>query len=191
MKLGILIYEDAEVLDYAGPFEVFSTANRIIGKAFFEPVLLSQHGGLVKTRGGLEVNTAGIETVEQLDMLIVSGGVHTNVVGNPVIEKWVKHISSQVTYLVSICTGVFLLASSGCLTKGKVTTHWEDQHDLHESYPALEVLPNVRWVQQENIFTSGGIAAGIDVSLHLVSIIQDVTVARNTAKQMEVIWQDN
>ena len=188
MEIGIFIYQEAEVLDFAGPYEVFSTADRLLSSATFNPFLISQNGGLVQTRGGFEVNTKSIHEVNKLDILIVSGGVHKNIVGNLSVESWLKEISQEVVYLVSICTGVFLLASSGCLTSGKVTTHWEDQHELSIQYPTLDVISDYRWVQQGKIFTSGGIAAGIDLSLHLVSIISGELIANKTAKQMEVTW---
>ncbi|BHH82416.1 DJ-1/PfpI family protein [Desulforhopalus sp. 52FAK] len=191
MEIGILIYEEAEVLDFAGPYEVFSTAERLLNTSIFNPFLISQNGGLVKTRGGFEVNTKSIYEIDTLDILIVSGGVHENIVGNDVVESWVKEISEKVAYLVSVCTGVFLLASSGCVTSGKVTTHWEDQQDLSIKYPELDVISNARWVQQSKLFTSGGIAAGIDLSLHLVSLVEGESIAINTARQMEVTWQKN
>ena len=191
MEIGILIYEEAEVLDFSGPYEVFSTAERLLGTSIFNPFLISENGGLVKARGGFEVNTKSINDIDALDILIVAGGVHGNIVGNIAVEAWVKSISQNVAYLASVCTGVFLLASSGCVKTGKVTTHWEDQTDLSVKYPDLEVISNTRWVQQGNLFTSGGIAAGIDLSLHLVSLIEGENIAVNTANQMEISWHKN
>ncbi|MEO1181741.1 MAG: DJ-1/PfpI family protein, partial [Cyanobacteria bacterium J06636_28] len=86
----------------------------------------------------------------------------------------------------SICLAVFSANSNH-----KVTTHWEDIPDLRKSYPKLEVLENQRWVDEGNIITSGGISAGIDMSLHLVSKIHGLELAGKTAKQMEFDWTKN
>ena len=74
------------------------------------------------------------------------------------------------------------------LGKNRVTTHWEDQKELQDRFPDLTVIPNQRWVESEGIFTSGGISAGIDLSLHLVQVLSDRELALRTAKQMEYNW---
>jgi transcriptional regulator GlxA family with amidase domain len=90
-----------------------------------------------------------------------------------------------------VCTGAFLLAASGILTSGPVTTHWEDLADLARQFPALEVRDGVRWVDQGRIVTSGGISAGIDMSLHLVARLRDEALAQRTARQMVFQWTRN
>ena len=98
--------------------------------------------------------------------------------------------SARATAVASVCTGVFLLAEAGVVTKHSVTTHWEDIGDLKASYPDLEVQKSKRWVADENIISSAGISAGIDMSLHLVSILYSKMLAEKTAIQMEYHWEN-
>jgi transcriptional regulator GlxA family with amidase domain len=87
-----------------------------------------------------------------------------------------------------VCTGAFLLAQAGVLTDQPVTTHWEDIADLRAMFPALDVQEKVRWVRSGNITTSAGISAGIDMSLYLVSVLDSMSLAERTARQMEYDW---
>ncbi|MEO1619529.1 MAG: DJ-1/PfpI family protein, partial [Cyanobacteria bacterium J06632_3] len=100
-------------------------------------------------------------------------------------------VSKQAKLVASVCTGAFLLAEAGVLSTQKVTTHWEDIPDLRKSYPKLDVLENQRWVDEGTIITSGGISAGIDMSLHLVGKTHGLELAEKTAKQMEFEWTKN
>jgi len=107
------------------------------------------------------------------------------------VVNWIKEQSKKVKIIASVCTGAFLLAKAGIITNHKVTTHWEDIPDLRRDFPALDVIENVRWVDEGDIITSAGISAGIDMSLHLVSKIFDLELANKTAKQMQFDWSKN
>ncbi|MEO0647639.1 MAG: DJ-1/PfpI family protein [Cyanobacteria bacterium J06650_10] len=193
MNIGIYIYDEAEVLDFSGPFEVFSTASRVSETPNpFSVFLISETGKTVTARGDYEVNpTYSISDHPLIDVLIVVGGVHTGEMKKPLVLKWIAEASKQAKLVASVCTGAFLLAEAGVLSNHKVTTHWEDIPDLRKGYPKLEVLENQRWVDEGNIITSGGISAGIDMSLHLVSKTQGLELAEKTAKQMEFAWTKN
>lgn len=193
MNIGIYIYDEAEVLDFSGPFEVFSTASRVSNAPNpFSVFLVSETGSTVTARGGYEINPAyGFSDHPSIDVLIVVGGVHTGEMKKPPVLKWIKEVSKKAKLVASVCTGAFLLAEAGVLSSHKATTHWEDIPDLRKGYPNIEVLENQRWVDEGNIITSGGISAGIDMSLHLVSKIHGVELAEKTAKQMEFEWTKN
>lgn len=193
MNIGIYIYDEAEVLDFSGPFEVFSTASRVSNTPNpFEVFLISETGQPVMARGGYEVNPAyGFSDHPAIDILIVVGGVHTAEMKKPLVMQWIRETSKNAKLVASVCTGAFLLAEAGVLVNHRVTTHWEDIVDLSASFPNLEVLENLRWVDEGNIVTSGGISAGIDMSLHLVSKIHGIALAEKTAKQMEFDWTKN
>ena len=193
MNIGIYIYDEAEVLDFSGPFEVFSTASRLSKTPnLFSVFLIGETSKIVTARGGYAVSPAyGISDHPSIDVLIVVGGVHTGEMKKPLVLKWITEASKQAKLVASVCTGAFLLAEAGVLSNHKVTTHWEDTPDLRKSYPNLEVLENQRWVDEGTIITSGGISAGIDMSLHLVSKIHGLELAEKTAKQMEFDWTKN
>jgi transcriptional regulator GlxA family with amidase domain len=104
------------------------------------------------------------------------------------VTDWILDQSTKVQIVASVCTGVFLLAKAGVIYDHEVTTHWEDINDLQIQYPKLRVKQYVRWVEQGKIITSGGISAGIDMSLHLVKLMSSHQHAIATAKQMEFCW---
>ncbi len=187
MNIGIYIYDEAEVLDFSGPFEVFSTASRISNTPNpFGVFLVSETGHTVVARGGYQVKPSfGFADHPPIDVLIVVGGVHTEEMKKPQVLNWINDVTKTAKLITSVCTGAFLLAEAGVLSNSKVTTHWEDISDLRKRYPKLEVVEKQRWVDEGNIITSGGISAGIDMSLHLVSRIHGVELAEKTAKQME------
>ena len=191
MNIGILIYDGAEVLDFAGPFEVFSTAKRLC-EYDWQVNLIASEPRPIEARGGfVVVPHMGINQVSTLDVLVVVGGVHTQALQDVPLLAWLKDMASKVPQVVSVCTGVFLLAQTGCLDGRRVTTHWEDMADLQHQYPMLTVLAGKRWMVDGNYITSGGISAGIDMSLFLVSQWGGLALAERTAKQMEYRWHRN
>ena len=141
MNIGIYIYDDAEVLDFAGPFEVFSTADRIVSSdEIFNVFLVSESGGLVAARNGFQVQTSyGFSDHPAIDVLIVAGGVHEGELLKATVLRWIRQQADGATLVASVCTGAFLLAEAGVITDETVTTHWEDLGDLRERYPSLDV----------------------------------------------------
>lgn len=189
MNIGIYIYDNAEVLDFSGPFEVLSTANRL-GNKNWNVFLVSEKIDIVLARGGFPVDAHfSFDSHPNIDVLIVVGGIHTEEVKNPNVISWVSNVASKSKRVASVCTGAFILAEANLLNGLTVTTHWEDITALKANYPALNVVSNQRWVSQGKYMTSGGISAGIDMSLHLVSQLSSLGLAENTAKQMEYHWQ--
>ena len=190
MNVGIYIYDNAEVLDFSGPFEVFSVASRFLEeKEKFNVFLISEKETTVIARGNYKINSHyTFENVPQTDLLIIVGGIHTEEVKKTAVINWIKKQSQNAKIVASVCTGAFLLAEAKIITTHTVTTHWEDIPDLRKDYPSLDVVENVRWVDEGNILTSAGISAGIDMSLHLVSKIKDLELANKTAKQMQFDW---
>lgn len=190
MHIGIYIYDNAEVLDFSGPFEVFSTANRFLtGDRQHKVSLLAQKASLVHARGGFRVQPDfSISQHPPVDVLVVVGGVHTDEVKKAAVIDWIADAAKSAKVVASVCTGAFLLAQAGLLDGRDVTTHWEDCDDLQKDYPTLTVKRNARWLQSDQYFTSAGISAGIDMSLALVAFLYDKTIAEKTARQMEYDW---
>lgn len=193
MNVGIYIYDEAEVLDFSGPFEVFSTASRICPSEYpFNVFMISESGKTITARGGYKVKpTYAFHNHPEIHVLIVVGGVHAQEMKKPKVVAWIKKEADKAKLVASVCTGVFLLAEAGILTTQNVTTHWEDISDLRHNHPRLNVLETKRWVEEGNIVTSGGISAGIDMSLYLVSKLSSPDLAKKTAKQMEYTWATN
>lgn len=187
--IAIYIYENAEVLDFSGPFEVFSTAKRL-ANLNWNVVLIAEKLEPVIARGGYKVIPHyTINNHPPIDVLIVVGGIHTQEVKKKNIIEWIAKTAPKTQLLASVCTGVFLLAQAKLLNNLTVTTHWEDILDLANNYPELNVVNNKRWIKNNNIFTSAGISAGIDMSLQLVSELSTDELAVKTAKQMDYEWQ--
>lgn len=193
MNIGIYIYELAEVLDFSGPFEVLTTASRVSGgENPFSVFLIAEKEGLVKARAGYRVMPDfTIDKHPPLDVLMVVGGVHTDEMRKENVKDWISRQVSQVSLIATVCTGVFILASAQPHLLGRVTTHWEDQEDLKATFPHLDVIKEARWVDEGRVVTSGGISAGMDMSLYLVSRLHSRELAEKTARQMEYRWEEN
>lgn len=191
MNIGIYIYDDAEVLDFSGPFEVFSTAQRL-AKNEWNIFLVAQHNQPVNARGGFSVNPHySFADHPPIDLLLVVGGVHNNELTKAAVIDWIKRTAQLAPVVASVCTGAFLLAKAELLNDKNVTTHWEDINDLAAMFPSLNVVANKRWVSQGKFTTSGGISAGVDMSLALVAQLISPSHAEHTAKQMEYRWHKN
>ena len=191
MNIGIYIYDDAEVLDFSGPFEVFSAAKRLANNNW-QVFLVAEHAAPVIARAGFTVNPHySFADHPAIDLLIVVGGVHTAELTKPQVISWIKQTADSAKHVASVCTGAFLLAKAGLLDGLTVTTHWEDQADLANMFPTLNVIANKRWLSQGKFTTSGGISAGIDLSLALVEQLISPEHAEHTAKQMDYQWHKN
>ncbi|AXH12804.1 DJ-1/PfpI family protein [Halarcobacter bivalviorum] len=191
MNIGIYIYDNAEVLDFSGPYEVFSVANRFL-KEKHNLFFISEKDEVVKARGEYKVlSDYTIKSHPKLDVLIVVGGVHTAELEKQNVIDWIFQQTKTAKLIASVCTGIFLLAKAKVVINHSVTTHWEDIEDLKNSFPALKVKENIRWVDEGDIVSSAGISAGIDMSLHLVSKLYNEKLALKTAKQMQFDWKKN
>lgn len=191
MNTGIYIYENAEVLDFSGPFEVLSTAKRLAGNDW-NIFFVAESKSIINARGGFLITPHYcFDDHPPIDILIVVGGIHTNEVTNTNVIECISATDKLSKKTVSICTGAFLLAEAGLLDGLSATTHWEDIADFKVDYPAVNVVENQRWVCDGKYITSGGISAGIDMSLYLVSLLSSTELAEETAKQMEYRWNKN
>jgi transcriptional regulator GlxA family with amidase domain len=194
--IGILVYDEVEVLDVAGPFEVLSVATRVAGRRSpggppFRVVLVSRDGRPVRARAGFVMSPDhALGDAPNLDVLLVPGGVQDAVERDERVIRWVRERSETVEAVASVCTGAFVLAAAGLLDGRVATTHWEDAADLAERYPSVRVEPDRRWVDLGDVATSAGISAGIDLALHLVDRFEGRDLARATARQMDYPWPD-
>lgn len=191
VNVGILLFDEVEVLDFAGPFEVFSTASRLALRqqpnmpAPFTVFTISR-ADRVQARGGLFVLPQfRFDDHPPLDLLIVPGGDVAAELDKPDVIAWITAQSKTSRLVASVCTGAFLIGKAGLLDGKRATTHWEDIADLRRLSPSTDVIENERWVDEGSVITSAGISAGIDMSLHLVSRLAGLNLAVRTARQME------
>lgn len=198
MQIGILIFDEVELLDMAGPYEVFSTAARVHARGqfgtaapLFELCTVARSRAPVRARAGLRLQPDYIlGDHPPLDCAIVPGGVVDAELEQTELMRWIAAQASSAHILASVCTGALLLAQAGVLDGLEATTHWEDLAALQALRPGLRVLQGRRWVDQGTIVTSAGISAGIDMSLHLVERLHSRDLALRTARQMEFEWSE-
>uniref|UniRef100_UPI0034D3FB33 DJ-1/PfpI family protein n=2 Tax=Bacillus TaxID=1386 RepID=UPI0034D3FB33 len=163
-SVGIFLFNDVEVLDFAGPFEVFSVTEADEEKPF-TVYTVSQNGEMITARNGLKVKPDySIEDLPPIDILIIPGGkgVRENEMQNDIIINWVRQQMKEVKLMTSVCTGALLLAKAGLLEGLKATTHWASIQTFKKDFPNIEVMENVKFVDEGHIITSAGISAGIN-----------------------------
>ncbi len=196
MNIGIVLFDDVELLDMAGPYEVFTTAARVHARALptqaaplFAVCTLARSTDTVRARAGLRLQPDHtLQDHPPLDCAIVPGGVVDAELGRADLRAWIVAQQRTARILASVCTGSLLLAQAGVLDGLDATTHWEDIAALRALRPGLRVREGVRWVDAGRLVTSAGISAGIDMSLHLVERLHSRELALQTARQMEFDW---
>jgi transcriptional regulator GlxA family with amidase domain len=197
-RVGILVFPDVEVLDFCGPFEVFSVTRldeelRREQPSPFEVLLVAEQAGTVVTTGGMKVTPDHtIDTCPPLDVLVVPGGWGTRAeIKNARLVGWIGERAKQVETLTSVCTGSMLLGQAGLLDGRRATTHWRALPWMRETFPTVTVEDKLHVVEDGNVLTSAGISAGIDMALRVVARYHGETVARNTARNMEYRYTDD
>ncbi len=192
LTVGILIFDNVEVMDVTGPFEVFSVTrlkeqNRFEDSSPFRVILIAEKSNQITALGGLLLTPDfTFNTCPRLDLLIIPGGYGTRKeVKNKAILKWISTTIPQSKLTASICTGSSLIGKTGLLDNRTATTHWNAFNFLQESAPRTHIKKNVRFTLDEPIFTSSGVTHGIDLSLYIVSYFLGIDVGRSTARYMD------
>ena len=197
-RVGIVLFENIEVLDFCGPFEVFSATRlneekRREDPSPFEVLLVAEKNDPVVTTGGMKViPDHTFKSCSKLDILVVPGGWGTRKeLKNPVMLDWLRIRASEVETLTSVCTGSMLLGFAGLLDGCHATTHWRSLDWMRESFPAVTVEYDKHVVEEGRILTSAGISAGIDMALKVVARYYGEAIARATARHMEYPYPDS
>jgi len=188
VQVAILIFDDVEVLDVMGPYELLSIASKLrpADSDAFIVSLIARSNKVITARGGLKlIPDAVFGSNAQYDLLIAPGGITARAEADAETIHWLALHGTSSNLVASVCAGAFPRAKAGILTDQTVTTQWEDAAALAEPYPALTVLGNIRCLNSGNIFTSAGISAGIYLSLHLVEVMTSADRAQRTAKQID------
>ena len=179
---GILIFDDVQTIDFAGPLEVFDQAKFnvfTIGKTI-EPVNTSSGQPLIPK--------FDFSNHPQIDILIIPAGRDLDKAPDAAEIQWMKRISESCEYILTICCGSIELAKAGILGNRSATTHHGYLDQLRKHGPDAKVVTGRKWVEDGKIITSGGMCSGIDASLYVVSKIRGIEEADRIAKWMEFPW---
>ena len=196
ISVGIFIFNDVDVLDFTGPFEVFFiTRKQEAGEKqyLYSVCLIGLTDGTITTRGGMEVRPHfSINSHPQLDRLIIPGGYGTRqLMHDESLINWLGSFNPRSTRLASVCTGSLLLASAGHLDGKSATTHWTVLDMMEETFPKVKVDRNRHVIIDEEVFTSAGISAGIDLALQMVRLDFGDLQANWTARYMEYAFDSD
>lgn len=197
-KVGILIFDEVEVLDFCGPYEVFNSVRlneerRREEPSPFQTLLVAEKPEAVRASGGMRV-LPDVTTAEcpALDILLVPGGWGTRrELSNERLLAWIAERARQVASLTSVCTGSLLLGKAGLLSGRHATTHWKSLGWMRELFPDVIVEERLHVVRDGTIYTSAGISAGIDLALLVTAEYFGEQVARATARHMEYPYPES
>lgn len=188
-KVAILIFDGVELLDFAGPFEVFSAAcvTQDSHDRLMDVFTVAESPEPVKCNNPLVVQPMyTLETCPQIDILVVPGGQGTRTaIDRHDLITWIAERSKGAELTTSVCTGSFLLAKAGLLVGKPTTTHWASIQRMRNSFPDLEVREQVRWVDAGEVVCSAGVSAGIDMALYILQRLYGKVVADVTAHRIE------
>jgi len=193
MRIGIVVFDQVDLLDVGGPYEVFLTASRLVvrdgGEAPFEGLTVGVGADSVAAYGGLRlVPQAALAECGSLDVLVVPGAIVIDeVLADGSLMDAVAPVARAAPVVASVCTGAFVLGALGLLDGRPWTTHWEDVEMLSGRIGARGE-GWVRWVDSGEVVTAGGLSSGIAMSLHLVERFAGRELAVKTAKQIEYEW---
>lgn len=187
-QLGILIFDEVEVLDFAGPFEVFSVANQLADYKILEVHTVALSKEVIRAKNGLQVlPDNSLDQLNRLDYLVLPGGDGSkNVIQNQPLMATLQNLVSQTEWTMSVCSGSRILGKSGFLDHKPYCTHHEVLDSMASLVPSGIPKPNHRFIQSDTrIWTAAGISAGIDLALHLVELTFGKELALATATYME------
>lgn len=186
-NVAIFVFDEVEVLDFAGPFEVFSVTEARRNRDVFNVFLCAESRGTVRAVNGLKILADyTLEDCPAPDVLIVPGGFGTRALLNkPALLEWLRRKSRTAEIVASVCTGALLLAKAGLLDGLRITTHHGALDLLRELAPTAVIDPSQRFHDNGKFCTAAGISAGIDLSLQLVARLLGPEAAAETAHHME------
>ncbi len=189
--VGIFIFPDVEVLDFCGPFEVFSVAGRQIADGTFRAITVAKSPEMLLARNGLKVVPDYTwETAPPIDLLLIPGGQGTRpLIHDALTIDWIKRTAERAELVLSVCTGALLLAKAGLLDGLSATTHHGAIDLLKELAPKTNVREDTRVVDNGRVVCSAGVAAGIDMSFHVVARLIGPEKAAGTARYIEYPWE--
>jgi transcriptional regulator GlxA family with amidase domain len=184
VSVGVMVFEDAEELDFVGPWEVFAAAAKLNQKD--RVVMIGERAGELRCAKGMIVRPqVTFASAPPLDVLVIPGGDGRRAQQkNPIALEWIRSVGARARWVTSVCTGAFLLADAGFLAGKRATTHWS-RIDEFKARGDVEVVERTRFVRQGNVVTAAGVSAGIDMSLFVVGQLHGPQFAREVQRYIE------
>jgi transcriptional regulator GlxA family with amidase domain len=195
-NIAIVLFDKIEVLDFAGPFEVFSVCGAHgENKGYFNVYTVAEKAP-VNARGGLSINPHFLlDNCPTPDIFLIPGGGGYTKDGlpfgsrlemnNPVLLDWIRKQNKSAEMVLSVCTGSLILGKAGLLDGLSATTHWKSMDQLKDAAPKTTLVYDKRWVDSGRIVTSAGVSAGIDMSLYVVGRLLGKDIVNETARSMQ------
>jgi transcriptional regulator GlxA family with amidase domain len=190
--VAILAFDDMEVLDFAGPCEVFNVAGELGEGSPFSVFSVGITSAPAVGRGGFTVTpTYSLDDAPPPDVLVIPGGAGTRpLLKDERLLAWLRERAAEVEVLLSVCTGALLLGAAGLLERQSATTHHDAFDELAELSPTTTVVRGQRFVRSsDRVVTSAGVSAGVDASLYVVQSLTDQQTHDRTVAEMEWMWQ--
>lgn len=186
-NVGIYLFNKVELLDFAGPYEVFSTAAELNDRKQFRVFTISEDGGAIKSVNGLIViPDYSFSNHPKIDILIIPGGEGTKAeIKKKKVMEWVNKTQGSAEIMATVCSGARIPAVLGLLDGLEATTHQSVIDDVKKLAPNVTIDHTKRFIDNGKIMTSGGISAGIDLSLHIVKKLCGEDTAQKTMEYME------
>jgi len=184
--LGFFVFPNFNILDLSGPLAAFDVPRREIQPSPYRLEVFSKDGGAIVSSCGVSVNTVPLGR-KKVDTFIVGGGMGAiDASHDPATIKLVRRAARDAARVASVCSGAFLLARAGLLGGRRATTHWEYAMRLRQEFPDIQVQTDQIYLRDGNLWTSGGVTAGIDLSLALIEEDLGLAVAQRTARVLVV-----
>ena len=186
-RIGVSLFDGAEELDWAGPWEVLAAWSEQHPDDDVEVFTVAQHDGVVTCAKGLKVVPDHTwDSAPPIDVLVYPGGRGTRrQIGDEVITGWLRKTAADARLMTSVCTGSLVYADAGLLNGRPATTHWGSLDRLGELGDRVEVRPHDRFVDDGDLITASGVSAGIDMALHLVARLVSVERAREVRRYIQ------
>lgn len=185
--IGIFIFDGAEELDFAGPYEVLAAWSTMFPDDDVEVFTLAPEAGPITAAKGLQVIADySWESAPPIDVLVYPGGTGNRAhLGNQQVADWLLGVRANAELVTSVCTGSLVLADVGLLDGRPATTHWQYLDELQDLGDDIELRPADRFVDDGDVITAAGVSAGIDMALHLVARLHSVERAREVRKAIQ------
>jgi transcriptional regulator GlxA family with amidase domain len=186
LHVGLLVFPDFNLLDLAGPLAAFDVPRREVQPSPYALIAVSEQGGSVESSCGISVDTVRLES-QPFDTFIAIGGRGAiDASRSPTLMPKVRRAATEARRTASVCSGAFLLAEAGVLEGRRVTTHWEYAERFRAMYPGVTLEPDQIYLRDGNLWSSGGVTAGIDLALALIEQDVGLAMAQRTARVLVV-----